>query len=291
MAISINPVKQTCAAGSFNIESTGLIVGVAQADPVARFSLVGGVLDASETLPMYGGVAISEVIAGASGGPRAELGPIVKRATQSPGSTPAAGDITGFCVFDQAHAMIQSAESAVPQAAPGMSVNFYRLGSRARVALAISPELAALLPGQIMTRPLAWDFANQRLCPVSTAGSPVNITAATWASGLATLTVASDMTARLSAGSPVIVAGVTPPAWNGVWTIVSITATTIVVNMPSNPGSYTSGGTADEVSTATVPLPVKVEAVYVGNSMVPVYDALTGFVNWNRAGSAAVVII
>src|SRR5262245_18622485 len=61
-AFNFNPYLQTTAAGMFTIESDGLIVGTAFPDPAARFALSGGWLSNSETLPMFGGIAINESI-------------------------------------------------------------------------------------------------------------------------------------------------------------------------------------------------------------------------------------
>lgn len=295
MALSTS-MRQTNFSGSFGLESTGFIAGFAQQDYVARSTLTGGFVDVSETLPIFGGIAITTMIPGASGGPRSELGPLIKRAVQIQGAAPAANDLTGFCVFDQAHAMIASPDSAVPQSFDGMSAHFYPLGSGARVVLPISAGLAAALVGQVPTARVSWDFNAQQLCPLATAGSPVNISGATWANtngGQATFTVASDMTARLAVGAPVLIASVNPSGYNGTWTILSINASTIVVSLPraTTPGAYVSGGTADEVATATVALPVRIIDTNVGNSIVPVYDSTTGQVNWRTGRSTAVVQI
>ena len=60
--IAFNPLLQTNAAGMFTIESDGFVVGTAMPDPAVRFQLAGGWLATTETLPMYGGLAISENI-------------------------------------------------------------------------------------------------------------------------------------------------------------------------------------------------------------------------------------
>ena len=49
----------------------------------------------------------------------------------------------------------------------------------------------------------------------------------------------------MTAGQNVTVTGVSPSGYNGTWTIVSTTASTIVVTLVSNPGAYTSGGSAE----------------------------------------------
>src|SRR6185312_14501318 len=101
--ISYNPYQTTNAGGSFQIDSTGYIQGVMLDDPAVRFALAGGMLATSETIPMWGGVGISEVIPGASGTPNSALGGLITRATTLTAS--AAGQLTGFSVFNQNHAM------------------------------------------------------------------------------------------------------------------------------------------------------------------------------------------
>ncbi len=155
--ITINPIITTNAYQSFNITSDGYIQGEALDQPAIRFSLAGGTLAQTETLPMWGGVAIQELIGGAAGGPNQSLGGLIGRATSE-------ADITGFSVFDQDHSMIQSPESPVPLAASGMMVNFYRLGSGARIAVACSPNLVNL-EGELITTNVAWDYVNQQLEP------------------------------------------------------------------------------------------------------------------------------
>ena len=61
--ITINPVKTVVAAGTFNIQTDGYIVGFAMPDPATRFQLAGGLVAANETMPMWGGVGISESVA------------------------------------------------------------------------------------------------------------------------------------------------------------------------------------------------------------------------------------
>jgi hypothetical protein len=67
------------------------------------------------------------------------------------------------------------------------------------------------------------------------------ITGATWSNGLATFTVASN---SYVVGQTVTVTGVTPAGYNGARTVTSVTGTTFTVGIATNPGTYTSGGTA-----------------------------------------------
>jgi hypothetical protein len=170
--MQLNPYVQTNAAGMFNIESDGFIVGTAMPDPAARFALSGGWLATSETLPMFGGVAIGESVPQERPPvTRADvaLGGIIKRAT-------AYTDLTGFSVFDQNYAAVNSPQSPVPSVDKGGLVNFYRLGSGARVALAIDPTLITL-EGGLITAQVSWDFTNQKIIAFATTALNVRILA------------------------------------------------------------------------------------------------------------------
>jgi hypothetical protein len=170
--MQLNPYVQTNAAGMFNIESDGFIVGTAMPDPATRFALSGGWLATSETLPMFGGVAIGESVPQERPPvTRADvaLGGIIKRAT-------AYTDLTGFSVFDQNYAAVNSPQSPVPSVDKGGLVNFYRLGSGARVALAIDPTLITL-EGGLITAQVSWDFTNQKIIAFATTALNVRVLA------------------------------------------------------------------------------------------------------------------
>jgi hypothetical protein len=197
--ITFNPYIQTNVSGSFVIESDGYIVGMAEPDAATRNFLSGGILASTETLPMWGGVAISEAIRVATPGqPRFELGGTIARAT-------ATANLTGFSVFDQNYAAINFPQSPVPQIPSTGMVNFYRVGSGARLALEIDPALASM-GGSLINSAVGWDFTLQR-----------------------------------------IIAG--------------------------------SG------------FPGKILGIKVGNSMAPVYNSSSGFLDWNRSAAAALVLI
>lgn len=152
MTVTLNPVLTTTAPGTFSITLDGLMQGMAHDDPAVRYQLTGGMLDASETLPMWGGIPISEFIRPAT--MDNSLRATVKRATSTVNSN-------GISVFNQNHAMIGSVSSGVPQAAPGMLVNFYRFGSLARIGMNADPALIATLAGASITpTALNWDATN-----------------------------------------------------------------------------------------------------------------------------------
>ena len=171
-AFSFNPYVQTTAAGMFVIESDGLIAGTAMPDPAARFALSGGILATSETLPMFGGLAISENVPQERppvSRPDTALGGLIVRGTvaAAAGTT---GAITGFSVFDQNYAAVNTPTSPVPTVGSGGLVNFYRFGSGARVALSADPALAAAIETGTspVSTPLYWDPTNLRVSATST---------------------------------------------------------------------------------------------------------------------------
>jgi hypothetical protein len=175
-AFTFNPYIQTNAPGMFTIESDGLIVGTAYPDPAARFALSGGWLAQAETLPMYGGIAINESVPQERPPVnRADvaLGGIIARATTLAAG---AGTTTGFSVFDQNYAAVNSPQSPVPTVGSGGLVNFYRLGCGIRVALAIDPALVTL-EGGLITQQVSWDFSLQRIIAFATNALSVRILA------------------------------------------------------------------------------------------------------------------
>src|SRR5262245_15638890 len=172
--VALNPVIQTNAAGMFTIESDGFIVGTAMPDPAERFALSGGWLATTETLPMFGGVAVSEKIAterstapATPTRPDVALGGVIARST-------AYTDLVGFSVFDQNYAAVNTPQSPVPVTEKGGLVNFYRLGSGIRIALAIDPTLVTL-EGGLVTAQVSWDFTNQKIIAFATTALNVKI--------------------------------------------------------------------------------------------------------------------
>ncbi|HET8686496.1 MAG TPA: hypothetical protein VFM18_07505, partial [Methanosarcina sp.] len=146
--LPFNPALTSNAAGSFSAQSVGYIQGVALDDPATRFALTSGVLATTETLPMWGGIALKEFIP-ASG---TYLGSNVARATTN-------AEIKGFSVYNQAGAMLTTPQSQAPVALGGGAVNFYRLGSKARIAVAIDATLAATLVNgtTLIDAQVSWD--------------------------------------------------------------------------------------------------------------------------------------
>ncbi len=294
-----NPYVTTNALGSFSVTAEGYVAGTALNDAAVRNALSGGILASTETIPMFGGVGIFEDVPTpgypTTTFPSDTLGPIVGRATTLAAAT--AGQMVGFSVFDQAHAMVNTPQSPVPVAGNGGAVNYYRFGSGARIAVPCVASLASLEGGP-STAQVSWDFSNQQLVPYEGAFTNVTISGATWAStsgGQVTYTVGTNLTSLLSAGDYVTVTGIistggTGVGYNGTFVVVSVGATTVVVTdaQPSSPGTYSSGGIL--IGGGGV-LPVKILDFNFGNSMIPVYNASTGVVTWNRSGNCAVLLI
>ena len=187
--------------------------------------------------------------------------------------------------------MVQTPQSEVPVALGNMSVHFYRLGSGARLAVAVNPALVTL-QNSIITSQVSWDFVGQQLV-AGVAAYPANvITASTWANtagGQATYTTTSAH--GLNVGDTVTFTGITPAAYNGTFvTIAGTTGSTIVVALPlaSTPGAGSAFGT---LVAGGGYLPVDVLGVLATNCMTVSYDPVTGFVKFNRNGACAIIEI
>lgn len=293
MTININPQLVTNAAGTFNTTFEGLIQGTAFPDPAARFALSSGWLAAAETLPLWGGVGISEAVPAPQGSPpltpNVSLGGPVRRATNVTGGGTAL-NLTGFSVFDQAYGMINSPQSPVPLApAPYGQAMFYRLGSGARLAVAMSAALASLADDVITTQ-VSWDFVSQVLVPYVAAYPANALLAQSWAStNGGQVTFQTTTNHGLTVGSVFQISGSTPAGYNGQYTAIAGTATdTIVAVKTVDPGASSVLGTLVAGGGA---LPCRVLRVQTENCMTVVYDPTTGFATWNRNGAAAVILI
>ena len=91
----------------------------------------------------------------------------------------------------------------------------------------------------------AW-YANIQVQGI--AETAVNITAASWAAGVATYTATAH---TLAVGDKTVIAGITPSGYNiaagGIVTTVP-DANTFTIAMAADPGAYTSGGTSSRIS-------------------------------------------
>lgn len=287
--IGLNPMTTTNAAGSFYVKSDGMIQGMAFDDPATRYALASGTLATTEILPMWGGLAVSELIPGTSSAP---MGGNIVRPTAQAG-------ITGFSVFNQAHNGVTTPQSPVPVALSGMSVSFYRLGSGARVPVAVSSAIASLAgTGPLVNVPnqFIWNFATAALDIFSTIASTVATTAITYtaattsAPGYATATTASAH--GLAAGAYVNITGAVPTAYNGLVQVLSVpTSTTFTYAPVSVPGvtPATTQGSVAAATAASVALPVMLLEVQSGNSKTVSYSS--GNATWNNSGACGLILL
>jgi hypothetical protein len=301
--IPFNAFVTTNAVGSFNVTSSGLIVGTAYNDPAVRYQLVGGVLATTETLPMPGGVGINTAIPNSAYSATAvngTLGPLITRALNLTQYN--ANALTGFSVFDQAHAMINSPQSPVPLSASGGFVNYYELGSRARIAVQCSAALTSLVGGTTAPE-VSWDFVNQMLVPYTPGYSAMTITtpgsvwSATNGGQIVFTSSGGAPSTYIAVGDNIIVSGIvcsptSPNGYNGTWVVTAVTSTTVTVAASGTSAQFGSWASAGTVNAAVGgALPVVVKDIDIGNSMVPVYSSATGFWTWSRNGNAAVIEI
>ena len=283
--ISFNPSLTTNAAGGFTVQSEGYVQGSAMDDPAVRFALAGGLIAATETLPMYGGLAIYEDVAGpatynGSVMPgTGTLGGLVGRATSL-------ATITGFSVFNQASSWIQLPGSEVPVGSTGQTVPFYRLGSGARIPVAIDQSLVSL-QGQLITSQVSWDFTLQRLVPYAPVEPAEPITTVAWSGGVVTVTTPTPH--GYAVGDDVTLSGITPAGYNGDWTVASVpSSTTWTYALATNPGTQTVAGQANPGGGL---LPVRILKLNLGNSKMVAVNPNTGALTWNPTGNAALILI
>lgn len=164
--VSFNPALVTNAPGLFKVSSRGYVQGVALDDPSVRNWLVSGVVAPAASNPMWGGEAITESLVTPNVQAN-EIGSVLSLAT-------AQANLTGFTVFNQSLAMIQSTQSPVPLAPQSGAINFYRLGSGARIAVKCSSAVAAALAGGVVNPALYWDYTNQMLLNAP-GGTAINV--------------------------------------------------------------------------------------------------------------------
>lgn len=275
--VSFNPLLSTVASGSFSVQSDGYVQGIMMDDPALRYELAGGILASTETLPMWGGVGISESIPAVS--VASELGSSLARATLLT-------NLTGFSVFNQASNWVLTPQSRVPTAAVGMTVPFFRLGCGMRLALQIDPALVSL-DGGLVSQQVSWDFGGQRIVPYVAAYPANAITAATWSGNVVTYTTTTAH--GVGVGDDFSISGMSPAGYNGSFTATSgTTGSTLKATMLVNPGASTVQGTLLAGGGA---LPVKILKINVGNSKIVTYDAVNNYANWNNSGSCAEVLI
>ena len=91
-------------------------------------------------------------------------------------------------------------------------------------------------------------FATFEEAQAAGAETAVNITAASWAAGVATYGATAH---TLAVGDKTVIAGITPSGYNiaagGIVTVV-VDANNFKIAVAADPGAYTSGGTSSRIS-------------------------------------------
>jgi hypothetical protein len=288
--ISFQPFATTNAAGSFSIQSDGYVQGVALDDPAIRFALSGGPLAATESLPMWGGVGIFENIPTST--QNSSVGSNIGRATSLT-------NLTGFSVLNQATAWVTSPQSECPSAGVGTTVPFYRLGSGARIALAIDPSMVTL-DGGLITQQVSWDFNNQRLQPFDAATATYSLTSITssFANGVYTFAVVGAVATPVGAvGDAINISGVTGTGASLVNGNQIVTAFTdnqhFSFQVTAASGAIATGALGGTLllNYGTGALSVKILKLNIGNSKIVTYDAVNNLVHWTNNGSTAIALI
>lgn len=166
--IGLNPMQTTNAGGLFNVNSAGFTQGDAQDDPAVKFSLASGVLSSAATSPIWGGVPIQEFIPAATTQP----GGNVLGSTLLQAGTLAVP--TGISVYNQAFAGITTPQSTAPLFTPGMSVNFYRFGSGARIPMVLDPASIGI-DGQLISTTVYYDYTNNWITTTAVTPAPLPV--------------------------------------------------------------------------------------------------------------------
>lgn len=285
-----NYMTTTSGNGLFDdVSSNGLVQGTAYADPSTIFRLRSGWLSGNETLPMWGGVAIYSLIGGgATGTPVKSLGTQVGRAVVGSSTLP----IAGFSVFDQAYGMVNTPTSPVPTAGSYQQVQWYPLGSLARIAVACDPILVDLYGAKISSQ-VSWDYTNQMLVPYL---GTLTISSGTYTSGTGVIVLTMSAAAGFSAGDAVILSSLTGTgayaSLDGTWTATAVSGSTVTVQGPVGVGAATiTGGSLTLGSGASTALACSVLEIQPGNSMTVSYNQPANTTAWNYTGTCAIIQI
>lgn len=291
--LAFNPFSTTNAGGFFSTNTDGMVQGVAMDDPTVRNRLAGGVVAATETLPMWGGIAICENVPTNS---NFVLGGNIVRATSVSSTIP----ITGFTVYNQGHAGQTTPQNTAPVFLSNQTVNFYRLGSGARIAVQCDPSLVSL-DGTPISSNVSWDFNNQVLQPYDASTATVSVTSltASYSAGVWTFAVVAAAASVVGAvGDFINLSGVTGTGASLINGNQQVTAFTdnqhFSFQIAGGSSTFSSGAQSGTIvlNEGTVALAgVKVLGVQPSGCMVVSYNAATGVASWSNNGSCALIQI
>jgi hypothetical protein len=148
----------TTNTASFLLDTQGYVQGQVFDDPVSRLWLANGTVVSNSSIPIWGGLPITEQI-NVTGSAAEGLGPVVALATSQT-------NCTGFTTFLQQAHMVISPGSPAPTVGPYNSVGFFRLTTNQRVVVACDPALVSSISGAgdaINSQALYWDTTNYRI--------------------------------------------------------------------------------------------------------------------------------
>lgn len=160
MAVAFNPMQTLSGSNSFQLQSQGYIQGAFMDDPVSRMWLRSGIVSASLSQPLWGGLPIVESVPSEGNNLQTKQGVITLATT--------AAEITGWTVFNRAHSMLITPGNPVPQADSGMSIAYLRNNSNIRIPVKVDPALVSTLEGGSVIQQVSWDFTNNQLIAFAT---------------------------------------------------------------------------------------------------------------------------
>jgi hypothetical protein len=170
--IPFNPYAITNVQDSFSVQSQGYWQGDLLADPSARFQIAAGVVGASETVPMWGGIAIYEKTPPANSALTGQAPTIVRASNDGAGGN----FISGFTTYQGTFAAPVTPSSTAPLQASGGGFNFVRLGSLSRIVVPCSAGVIALA-GSGNPQTFTWDPTNEYLDVSSVSPSAIEFKA------------------------------------------------------------------------------------------------------------------
>lgn len=153
--VPFNPYAITNVQDSFSVQSQGYWQGDVLDDPATRFQISAGVIKSTETLPMWGGLAVTESTPPATAVNTGQAS-VIARAT--------AATVSGFSTFKGSNSAVITPSSQVPMSTAGGSFNFVRLGSNSRVVVPCSAAVLALA-GSNNPQFFTWDATNLQVIP------------------------------------------------------------------------------------------------------------------------------
>ena len=195
-SISFNPVVTTSPQNTFLVETQGYMAGLTLDDPVSRMWLRSGPVSSSNTQPLWGGLPVELEVPALN---VSHVGLTVLLATTN-------ATITGFSVFDQAYNGVTAPGSTAPQYGSGMSIAFYDLGSRARLAVPVSSALSSAAEGGSIIQQVSWNFTTNELDVYSSTTGALNVKVLYINSNSQTLTYSpTNGTLNWTAGSVAVI--------------------------------------------------------------------------------------